>query len=104
MQLKECAIELLFQLDVIGITMYEGLDTKHAWSCLYGYVVCIEMLIMSVIITWKGFPSKDLILWNKLDALSRQRGDSEISINLGVTVLSDTDESTVVNAECQTEN
>ena len=49
--------------------------------------------IISVIITWKAFPASDLMLWDKLDALMRSRDNSEISMNIGVTVDSDTEQS-----------
>ena len=100
-QLQQAFISLIFQLDIIPETdkslfINQDLDIKYQWATVYGLIICVEMFIISIIITWKAFPASDLMLWDKLDALMRSRNNSEVSMNshnIGVTVDSDTEQS-----------
>eukprot|EP01084_Bolivina_argentea_P014113 26386_1 len=94
-QLQQALISFLFDMEVIPKSngfINSDLELKYDWPCLYGIIICVEMLMVCIIIIWKVFPADDLVLWDKLDALMRERGNSEVSMNVGVTVMdSDTE-------------
>eukprot|EP01083_Nonionella_stella_P021390 59337_1 len=97
-QLQQSLIAFLFHWGIVtesncNVVINNTLAVKDQWPCLYGVVICWEMVFISIIITWKAFPVHDLVIWDKLDTLMRARGNSEVSMNIGVTVEPDSEPS-----------
>ena len=87
-QVQQSLIEFIFHLNVVP--QQKGCPAKYQWIGWYAVVLCVEMTVLSIGIRWKAFPAKDLFLWDRLDAMMRGRANSEVSMNVGVEVESDT--------------
>merc|ERR1719356_611643 len=87
-QLQQCLVEWLCQWDIIPNPEHYSL--RYQWIGWYAAALCVEMTILSIAIRWRAFPAKDLFLWDRFDAMMRGRANSEVSINVGVEVDSET--------------
>eukprot|EP01084_Bolivina_argentea_P257050 432967_1 len=66
-QLQQLLISFLFNINIIP--GFDNVKQKFRWCCLYGMIMCFEMVIFASMVSFFVFNPNDLMLWDDTDIL-----------------------------------
>ena len=87
-QIQQLLIAVLF--DFVAVPGFDHVDDKFRWCCLYGMLLCFEMTLFALFVTWSVFNPSDLMLWDDTDILLADQNDNTMIDSMTTTMMSRT--------------
>ena len=83
-QIQQLLISFLFNFN--AIPGFDHINKDFQWCALYGMILCFEMMLFAIFVTYAVFNPIDLCLWDDTDILLADQNDNTIIDSITTTM------------------